>query len=245
MSKHDSMHKAAEWFKTPLGEALSYAERERLATTIPQLYSPVAIQVERINGLKTLELTEAATQVVIGGRSGWINDSAPDVISDTCALPFGERSADLVVLPHTLEFCEDSHQLLREVAAIIVPNGHLVVIGFNPMSLWGLWRGVYRWSGRAPWCGDFIRLSRVQDWLALLGFEVASGSLLYYRPPFFRARLQERLRFVELSGARWWPALAAVYIVLARKRELGISSVRQAHTKRKRLTPQLARITHR
>ena len=57
---------------------------------------------------------------------------------DFDALPFANHSLDLVVLPHALELARDPHLTLREVERVLVPEGRVVIIGFNPASLWGL-----------------------------------------------------------------------------------------------------------
>src|SRR5690606_41680254 len=53
-------------------------------------------------------------------------------------LPFDTQSIDLIVMPHTLEWCADPHQVLREVERVLMPEGRVVLTGFNPYSLWGL-----------------------------------------------------------------------------------------------------------
>jgi ubiquinone/menaquinone biosynthesis C-methylase UbiE len=63
---------------------------------------------------------------------------------DFDALPFDSASLDLVVLPHTLELASDPHQTLREVERVLVPEGRVVIVGFNPASLWGLRQGLGR-----------------------------------------------------------------------------------------------------
>ena len=57
---------------------------------------------------------------------------------DFDALPFPQHSVDLVVLPHSLELARDPHQTLREVERVLVPEGRVVIAGFNPASLWGM-----------------------------------------------------------------------------------------------------------
>jgi ubiquinone/menaquinone biosynthesis C-methylase UbiE len=52
-----------------------------------------------------------------------------------------------VVLPHTLEFSADPHHVLREVERVLVPEGRVVISGFNPASLWGLRQGRSRFWG--------------------------------------------------------------------------------------------------
>ena len=91
-------------------------------------------------------------------------------------LPFAEASIDLLLLPHRLEFSERPHQTLREAARVMMPDGHLLISGFNHLSSWGATAGFKKVFSRNlayPWNGNFIGLTRLKDWLALLGFEGA------------------------------------------------------------------------
>ena len=63
---------------------------------------------------------------------------SPDLLLDFTALPFAEASIDLIVLPYALEASNHPHTALREAARVLVPEGHLLMLGFNPASLWGL-----------------------------------------------------------------------------------------------------------
>ena len=71
---------------------------------------------------------------------------------------------DLVVVPHALEFSENPHQVLREVARILVPEAQVVISCFNPWSLWGV-RRAFGSKTQYPWNGRFINLPRLKDWL--------------------------------------------------------------------------------
>ena len=85
------------------------------------------------------------------------------------ALPFDAASLDLVVLPHALELARDPHLALREVERVLVPEGRVIIVGFNPASLWGtrqrlgrLRRLVSRSSGELflPHAGEFVGYRR-------------------------------------------------------------------------------------
>ncbi len=126
------------------------------------------------------------------------------VLADPHWLPFAENGVDLIVLPHVLEFTDEPHQLLREVHRVIRPEGHLIIAGFNPFSLFG----AKRYFGREqtmPWTGNFVALYRLKDWLSLLGFEVVGGRLDCYVPPFQQEKWLHRFDFFEKAGDRWWP----------------------------------------
>ncbi|MFM6986940.1 MAG: class I SAM-dependent methyltransferase [Hydrogenophaga sp.] len=156
------------------------------------------------------------------------------LVADAAALPFPAASLDLVVLPHTLELSADPHQVLREVERVLVPEGRVVVCGFNPASLWGLRQARARLAGRLglqqwgtgrlylPDAGDFIAPWRTRDWLRLLGFEVESERFGCYRPAVSSERWLQRMAWMDPAGARWWPILGAVYLFVAVKRVQGM-----------------------
>lgn len=152
--------------------------------------------------------------------------SDADVMVDFFNLPFDSASIDLVVLPHVLEFSRNPHQILREVERVMRPEGRIILSGFNPFSLWGM-RGIASGSaGSAPWCGNFISLPRLKDWFALLGFEVSSGKLSAYIPPFDQEKWLHRFGFMEQAGDRWWPISGGVYFLIAIKRVRGVRLIR-------------------
>lgn len=160
----------------------------------------------------------------------------PTLWADPIALPFAENSLDLVVLPHTLEHSHDPHAVLREVARVLLPEGRVVICGFNPASLWGLrqqrTRLYRRWSAGTtflPEAGALIGYWRLRDWLRLLDFEVESASFGCYRPAVYSGQWLERLRWMDTWGKRWWPILGAVYFVVAVKRVHGLRLLMRPH----------------
>lgn len=152
---------------------------------------------------------------------------------DFDALPFPSQSLDLVVLPHTLEMAREPHDTLREVERALRPEGRVVIVGFNPASLWGLRQGAGRWRQRLGWGGtlflpnegEFIGYRRVRDWLRLLGFEVEHSRFGCWRLPLRSEGGLSRLGWMDKMGAQGWPVLGAVYMVEAVKRVRGMRLV--------------------
>ena len=136
------------------------------------------------------------------------------------------ESVDVVVLPHLLEFEPDPHQVLRETERILIGEGHLVILGFNPWSLWGLWRTVLAWRGEPPWCGRFFGIARIKDWLALLGFDIIKARRFYFRPPLPSEGVMSKLELLERIGRTCWPYLGGAYIVVAKKRVATVTPVK-------------------
>src|SRR3989441_4060051 len=67
--------------------------------------------------------------------------------ADPLQLPLASQSVDLVALPHVLEFHHNPHDVLREVERVLMPEGQVVISGFNSASLWRLRQVVSRKAG--------------------------------------------------------------------------------------------------
>ncbi len=144
-------------------------------------------------------------------------------------LPFADMSLDLLLLPHRLEFSERPHQVLREAARVMMPEGHLLISGFNSISTWGIKAGfkkILATQNTFPWNGQFIALTRMKDWLALLGFEIALVEMCCHVPPFEQARWQKRCAFMDEIGEKYCAMLGGVYFIVAKKRVAGMTSLK-------------------
>ncbi|MDI1309564.1 MAG: methyltransferase domain-containing protein [Methylotenera sp.] len=144
-------------------------------------------------------------------------------------LPFADMSIDLLLLPHRLEFSERPHQTLREAARVMMPDGHLVISGFNRLSLWGVTAGFKKKVSNQlsyPWNGKFIGLTRLKDWLALLGFEVVSVEMCCHIPPFEQPSWQKRFSFFDKISSRRCAMLGGVYFIVAKKRVVGMMPIK-------------------
>jgi SAM-dependent methyltransferase len=161
-------------------------------------------------------------------------------------LPFASASIDLVVMPHILEFAQEPHQVLREVDRVLVPEGHVVISGFNPGSLWGLRQMLARlgMSAYLPRAGQFIALPRLKDWLKLLSFEVNRGRFGCYAPWARSERWLARWRFMEKAGDRWWPVLGSVYMLTAVKRVRGMRLIGPAWRRKDERAPALVPVAN-
>jgi SAM-dependent methyltransferase len=146
---------------------------------------------------------------------------------DLLDLPFEAQSVDLLVMPHTLEFTSDPHRLLREAERVLMPEGQLIILGFNSLSLWGARQSVGKMTGRpfVPESVDLIAFTRLKDWIKLLGFDLERGRFGCYRPPLASEQWLSRYGFMEAAGDRWWPIFGATYMVKAIKRVRGMRLV--------------------
>jgi SAM-dependent methyltransferase len=208
----------ADWFETPKGTYVLGWERKQFDAAVEDVFGFNAVQV----GLPGLDFLRES-RIPLKVRAGLEHGCA--LRSDPMQLPLASQSIDLLALPHVLEFCPRPHAILREAERVLMPEGSVVISGFNPLSLWGAARALGWERRRYPWCGRFIGLLRLKDWLALLGFELNGGRFGCYAPPFSQGHWLERFGFMEKAGERWWPICGSVYVVRAVKRVAGMRLV--------------------
>lgn len=228
------------WLETPLGQYVQAREREYIDKTVPDIFGYNALQV----GLPGVDLLRANRMPLRATVDRAVNVSSASarvyLRADATELPVVSSSIDLVLLPHALEFSDNPHQILREVERVLVPDGHLVVTCFNPVSLWGMCH-TFGKRDAYPWNGRFIHLMRLKDWLALLGFEVAGGAMGCYVPPCTSQKWIDRFKFMESAGDRWWPFGGAVTFLHAIKRVRGMRIITPRWKQRAR-SKQLAAV---
>ena len=230
------------WFVKPPGSLLAEQEQAVLARSLPNLFGYHILQLGDPISADLLGSSRIAHQIVTNAASDPRASNTSVVLQCAAgALPIASDSIDVAVLPHTLEFNADPHQILREVERVLIGEGHVVICALNPWSLWGLWRLVLAWKGEPPWCGRFLTAPRLKDWLQLLGFDIMSTDFLFYRPPFRRPGLLKRLAFLEKLGAYCWRYLAGAYILVGKKRLLTLTPMKaQWRTRRSLISAGMA-----
>jgi SAM-dependent methyltransferase len=207
-----------DWFNTPLGKRLRDEETRLLQQLLPPLFGYHLLQVGAVDDGNWLSVSRIKHRCVLATQ----NLSGPGsalVYAD--ALPIQADCVDVVVLPHVLEFEDNPHQVLREVERVLIAEGHVIVLGFNPLSLWGL-RRLFKWHKPPPWNGRFRTALCIKDWLALLGFEIHAQHSVFFSPPFRSLPIP----FLERSGKRWWPQLGGVYAIVAKKRVATLTPIK-------------------
>jgi len=166
-------------------------------------------------------------------------DDTADLMANPSALPFADDSIDVVVAQHVLEFANNPHQLLREFSRIVLPMGRIIVIGFNPASLWGVWKAFARYRGRAPWNAAFIRSGRLMDWMNLLSFKIDRAQFCQYGVPV-ASRRESRPDFSRGLSRRANLPVGGVYVIVAQKHVGTMTQIRPNWQRSSRAFGQLS-----
>ncbi|WP_296263880.1 methyltransferase domain-containing protein [Pseudomonas sp. UBA6562] len=210
---------ARHWFDSPIGQLMLNEEQALLEEELARFFGGFLVHYG-----PCAEAPPSAPQVQRNVRLG-----APfpgvEIVCEEQAWPLSEHAADVVVLQHGLDFSLSPHGLLREAAMAVRPGGHLLVVGINPWSTWGVRHLLGKGALRRARC---ISASRVGDWLNLLGFALEKRRFGCYRPPLSSRAWQQRLMGWEQRAGRWQLGGGGVYVLVARKMVVGLRPLRQA-----------------
>lgn len=211
------------WYRTPLGRALAGVEQQRLEERLPDLFGYHLLTLDPPYRQEALESSRISHRILLS-HAPVSGSGELSLEGESERLPFAADTLDAILLPHTLELSRDPHQVLREVDRCLVPEGHVLILGFNPVSWWGLWGLLARWRHATPWSLRAIGPGRLRDWLSLLGFDTLQLVPLFHRPPLQSQRALDRLGFLETR--RPLALLAGAYFLLARKRVATLTPIR-------------------
>lgn len=221
-----AQHDLVAWLSGPVGEAVFRHEALVCAEEAFKVLGYRAVQLGISPGHSLLVNLSQQHKFVLAP----LQDRSASCVCDYAAMPLPSNTIDVVLLHHALEFSPNPHQLLNEVARVVTAGGHLIIVVFNPFSLFGLFKWGAALTKRTVWRHHSLRMARLTDWLQLLGFQItatrrgwrgrrvcAKGSSGVTR----RARLYARL------GS--WIGADAFYVIIARKQVAPLSLLRPAH----------------
>jgi SAM-dependent methyltransferase len=210
--------RARHWFNGPYGQLLLEDEQRLLEEELARFFGGYMVHYG-----PSAQVSPNAAQIQRSVRVG-APFSGVEIVCEEQAWPLTEYAADVVLLQHGLDFSLSPHGLLREAAHSVRPGGHLLVVGINPMSAWGVRHLFARDALRQARC---IAPNRVSDWLHLLGFALEKRRFGCYRPPLASTAWQARLAPLEAWGDAWQSPGGGFYLLVARKLVIGLRPSRQ------------------
>lgn len=136
-------------------------------------------------------------------------------------LPVKTGSIDTLVLLHAMEWLARPMPFVDEIERVLVEDGELIIAGFNPYSLFGLFSRRRRYDitpyRHSP--------SRVRHWLDVTDLQVERVVSNYFRPPIASSRWRGRTELLDRLGLRLLPNRGALYVMRARKRTYRMTPV--------------------
>jgi SAM-dependent methyltransferase len=218
------------WLTQSLGNSLLEVEKEYLSLKLAERYEKHVLLIGVPHQHELIKNSMMSHQVLL---SPLINKQKHNkcIESEYYNLPIVPGSIDLVIVPHTLELLDNPRQLLLEACRVVKPEGLIMILGFNPISLWGL----KKWSVQSkhmPWQGSFIHPTQVKNWLKLADFELVKQDMLLFRPPITNHSIFKKLKFLEWIGKKFYTPLGGVYVLMARAKTIPLIPIK-LHWKQK------------
>lgn len=236
-----------DWLDGALGRALLDRERHVVREAFEPIFGAYLLQIGSWGARDTfLPLARTQRAALVAEPDAW-----GDIVSYATELAVASNSVDALFMPHTLELEPDPHAVLREAARVLVGDGHLVLLGFEPYGPWGVRHRASR-AGFPPGLSSLWSDGRVADWLRLLGFEVAPARHYLGLWPSERLVGTAFGTALERTAERFARALpvrrtagtcaspfAGAYLICARKRVYAMTRVLPVRRRRVALNAQL------
>jgi len=204
-----------DFFYSPQGQALLKEEQAIIDRTLSQVFGLYLVQLGRICEEDLLVNSRVTNKVLV-------DDCLPSVANkcfiqaDIDYLPIKADSIDVFVLPHTLESVIDPYHLLRQVDQMLIPEGHLLITGFNPLGCRTISNRLQNTQGGFKQA-HLIRVHRLVDWLSLLGYDIEL--ITYSSASCFSQKPAGRwLQSIEQGLGRAGLHFGNLYAILAKKR---------------------------
>lgn len=202
------------WYARDAGERLFAEIRERSRPILEVAFGYHILQLGPLPGRSLLENSRIHHRIVAGGAGR----DGVTLACDCDELPLESDSIDMIIALHTLEFCANPHNSLREMQRVLTPHGHLLIAGFNPYSIKGASQRIRAalgnplWQARRP-----VSQYRLTDWLHLVGCRVERFDHLYPLPPWGGTRLHRASAAVDAAFNRHQLPVGSVYLAHAIK----------------------------
>jgi len=229
-------HVVFNWLATPLGQSLLAQEARVVEEALDGIFGEEMMQLGHWGDARTfLRFSRTQRTSLIAEE---VSDDAPSAVGQLHRLPVASDSIDSVLLPHTLDYSDRPHAILREVDRILRSDGHLVILGFRPGGLWGV-RRLIPGAAMPPGADHLLPDRRLRDWLKLLDMRIHGITGYFFRWPLPGLKGAASPNW-ERRGRRWWPEISACYMLTAQKRVSTLTPVRPVWSKKPKVVAGLA-----
>lgn len=220
------------WQKLPNGELIVANINQILAPWWSKFFGYHLLKIGALSGEVDSSQSPIKHQLTLSEHPENCN-----LIAEVDDLPLLKHSVDVCVLAHALEFSLDPHHVVREANRVLIPNGYLVITGFNPFSLVGLNQFIPYRRNKSPWNERLFSPMRVKDWLHLMGFEIQLDQRLLHSTLASQVKQGVLSNHWHNIASRCFPSLGSVYVIVAKKRVLPLTPIKAKWQIRPRFEP--------
>lgn len=145
------------------------------------------------------------------GVIAWPRARNLSLLCEEDGLPFPDSVFDRILVVHGIEPADAVRPLMRQLWRVLAPEGRLMIVAPNRLSLWAQLE-------RSPFAsGRPFNRSQLERVLRESMFVAESWDSALMAPPLMSRRLLRSGAAWEGAGRKLWPRLAGVHIVEASK----------------------------
>ena len=234
------LRQAAVWWNGPSGRLLQERAAGLLSSWTRRLGAENVLQLGQPVFWPAPPDAGRQTWVLLNDGFACSADGYLQAYGDCSQLPFSSMRFDLVIVPFCLARLADRQAVLKECWRVLRPEGHILILDFNPAGSlgvqrrWRMWRRDRSW----PWRRPFLSVTELRRLMENEGFSLCQGRYFQYTLP----GLRHDAHWMELVGDRWWPAGANAYLLLGQRRETASPLVGLAEHRRLRTGGRLRKV---
>ncbi len=227
----------SSWDKLPNGALILDEINLLLAPWWPKFFGYHLLKIGALSGFVDSSRCAIKHQVALSDKENFAYLNNSGLCADIDDLPILEHSVDVCVLSHALEFSLDPHHVIREANRVLIPNGYLIITGYNPFSLAGLNSFIPYRRQQSPWNERFFSAMRVKDWLQLMGYEILMDERCLHSSLAHPLSQGVIARNWRKFAQQYLPSLGSIYVIVAKKRVLPLTPIKPKWKLRPKLEP--------
>ncbi len=234
-----SIHSVQRWFESPLGQRMLEEQQKMLDQALSCLFGYHLLQLSVHQNQALYHNSRVCHCFSVSPVGEPQRDQQASLCSDWDALPFADESVDVTILHHALDFSDNPHQVLREASRVTIARGYIVIVGFNPISVFGAVKPFAQLYGRqAIWQRNSLRRSRIADWLKFLDCQVVESGSGHHRLPLQSKPLFKRSASLAQTLGGWPMPFGNFYYIVARKDRVAMRLIKPKWLSQTTLVPR-------
>ena len=206
----------SHWFRSPLGCVILEYEQRLAANWLRHCYGYHACQLGCLEQASWLSSCMIPHQI---GVAPVVVVSPFSILQSTWDnLPLQNESIDLICLPHTLDFSVHGQAIIAEAERVLIPNGKLILFGFNRYSLLRYWHFLSLGNSNIPPISKWGSKRSVARLLNDMQFDLLKADHGCVKFPIKNEKWLSKCQGVEMIFEKMMPGLGAIYACFAEKR---------------------------
>jgi SAM-dependent methyltransferase len=206
------------WYQTQLGQTVFKIEQQQIQYLPRAVFNDHLLQLGA-NTHPFLALNTPISHLFLVSENKTLPCSSNIVQSAFAQLPFPNDSIHTIILPHVLEWQRDPKTILADVWRVLEPDGHLIILNFNPYSLSGLAQMLGKPTLNLPNSIKWHSTGKLSHWLNSLGAEIILKRSFLFAPTNTLPNMEKALTWL-------FPNNGDISLIVAKKRLIPLTPLR-------------------